>query len=256
MKKIRKGIFETNSSSSHSIHIDHDTQLMDISLIPDSNGIITIECDYYGWDWDTLRGAHEKANYCLTDVRNNTEKKELLREVIMEQTGAKEVKFITDGDYVGIDHQSSGNTHEAFKSKELLRNLIFNERSTIHTGNDNSEAPLHFYCDSSIGKYKVTLIDETKYRDMNISSILDEESNSIEDKNYNWVYTFDKKGTSIEMAVSEYIEYYLIMEESRYPHYDIDNNIVNVYYTSYSPPGGITKVSIGKYAILIKENKK
>lgn len=65
MRKIRKGVFETNSSSSHSICIDDKTFILD-TLIPDADGVITIKAGQFGWEWKKYNDAKAKASYCLT----------------------------------------------------------------------------------------------------------------------------------------------------------------------------------------------
>tara|TARA_R110000772_G_scaffold2410_4_gene8618 strand:- start:81568 stop:82320 length:753 start_codon:yes stop_codon:yes gene_type:complete len=200
MKKVRKGIFETNSSSSHSIHIDDDMGLMDTSMVPDEDGKIYITESEFGWEWDKLTTAQEKADYCYTDQRNI----EMLEKVIKDQTGAKEVIFSGNG---YVDSQSGGTSYLAHKDEDTLRNLIFNTRSTIYTGNDNGEPPLYFYCDSHIGKHKITLIDSVILRDKNINSLLDEKD-GFDEENLNWTYSFGTKEQQITDAVYEFLQHF------------------------------------------------
>jgi len=55
MKKrlIRQSVFETNSSSAHSISLGKDTgkQFLLDTLYPDQNGTITLTGGEFGWDW-------------------------------------------------------------------------------------------------------------------------------------------------------------------------------------------------------------
>jgi hypothetical protein len=143
MKKlIRKGVFETNSSSSHSISIADDTKqfIMD-TLYPDQFGIVTISSDEFGWDWFKYNDALTKATYAAQQFKYDTYSLEILTEVIKEQTGANDVKFV-DLDNGYVDHQSHGIVPN---DKESLRNFIFNKNSWLFGGNDNSRENPTFY---------------------------------------------------------------------------------------------------------------
>lgn len=152
MKKlIRHGVFETNSSSCHSISIARGAQLYD-TLEPDMNGIIVITPGEYGWEERQLFDPEEKASYALTFANTGAGQDEIDRmtnmliEVIKKHTGCKQVVFDTittwgDDGYGYIDHQSAayenGDCLEAFQSKENLKELLFNPSSYIETDNDN-----------------------------------------------------------------------------------------------------------------------
>ena len=149
-KKIRQQVFETNSSSSHSISIamaDPNTVLD--TMTPDEDGLIVLVGGEWGWKRDTHHDAWTKANYCARDISwqgsgkeilewPSIEKRDMLIKVIKDQTGCTNVIFdalrINDG---YIDHQSSGTTDEAFASHETLRQFIFNHNSYLETDNDN-----------------------------------------------------------------------------------------------------------------------
>lgn len=133
MKTTRHKSFETNSSSTHSISIDENTKLFD-SFTPDKDGNIVLEGGEFGWEFDSYRDSYTKANYCALDVDGNDEWMFMLKEVIMEHTGAKDALFKLNG---YIDHQSRGTSHKAFESKEKLKAFIFGRNSELHTGNDN-----------------------------------------------------------------------------------------------------------------------
>jgi len=139
---IRKGVFETNSSSSHSIAIaTEDKEFVLDTIYPDQNGIIIVEGDEYGWEWFKHNDAGSKASYSAQSFANDDYQLDVLKEVIMEQTGATDVVFVGLNDGY-IDHDSYGIVP---KSKEELRNFIFNKNSWLFGGNDNSEADPTFY---------------------------------------------------------------------------------------------------------------
>ena len=149
-RNIRKGVFETNSSSTHSIVISQETPHIYDTIHPDGNGAIQLTGGEFGWSWERFDDAFTKACYCAVDQENNGVNINMLKEVLMEHTGAKEVtlEFSTDYNHAHwsyVDHQSYGTSSEAFGSKEMLKDFIFNPLSVLFTGNDNSEAPSNFF---------------------------------------------------------------------------------------------------------------
>lgn len=143
MKKlIRKGVFETNSSSSHSIALaTEDKEFVLDTIYPNQDGIITINGDEYGWDWFKHNDSITKASYAAQQFMNNDHMLDVLKDVIMEQTGATDVVFEgLDSGYV--DHDSYGIVSE---NKQELRNFIFNKNSWLFGGNDNSSPDPTFY---------------------------------------------------------------------------------------------------------------
>ena len=143
MINIRKGLFETNSSSSHSIVISEDTDGILDTITPDENGAITLIGGEFGWEWLRYNDALTKANYCAVDCNNDQDRLNRLAEVIKEHTGAREVIFELGKSY--IDHESVGTTRDACIDKETLKNFIFNSKSWLFTGNDNTDEEPNFF---------------------------------------------------------------------------------------------------------------
>lgn len=166
MKTTRQQVFETNSSSSHSITIADGSDLsgnMDV----DDLGRVFIETGEYGWEIENYYDPHSKASYIATflmgldpkyhkDVCGMSirEAKDMFINVIKEHTKAREVvlngqytMFIDEGDleddggyfyrFGYIDHQSVDVPQEALTSRETLRNFLFNPNSWFRTDNDN-----------------------------------------------------------------------------------------------------------------------
>ena len=163
MKNIRNSVFETNSSSTHSISICSGCDTYD-TLVPDDDGNIILTGGQFGWEWETYTDPQTKANYaaiycsdsdgCIPELKSRASKyKEMLIDVIKKHTGAKDVVFdfsTTDYDhehYSYIDHQSAiyegGRCDLAFKDEETLKNFLFNPASELKTGNDNEEYPYY-----------------------------------------------------------------------------------------------------------------
>lgn len=138
MKKIRHSVFETNSSSSHTISIAGDDKEFIIDpLYPNEYGALTIHLDEFGWEWFQYNSSEKKAAYAYlqgVDV-------ETLKSVLKEVTGAEEVFFVGDG---YIDHDSMGILNEYISDNDL-KNFIFNKNSWLHGGNDNNHPSPYFY---------------------------------------------------------------------------------------------------------------
>lgn len=163
-KLIRTGVFETNSSSQHSISIASGSEFIvdTTSLVPDCDGNIKLRGGEFGWEWERFPDAYTKANYCAVGCQHNDSRVDMLIEVIKEQTGADEVIMaVTDGSY--IDHDSTEVYEPAFESKETLRNFIFNKLSMLYTGNDNeSELPNFFDPPNTIYYYEMKLANSKR----------------------------------------------------------------------------------------------
>jgi len=157
MKTVtRAGVFETNSSSTHSICIAKDKALILDKLPLDEEGVCRVYPGEFGWEEREYNDAATKASYCLTHVKSRpnyglgtgSDEEMLLSAVIAQGTDAKQVLFVPQGqDYEGkddwgyIDHQSiendGGAGEPAFASGEILFNFIFNPASSLITDNDN-----------------------------------------------------------------------------------------------------------------------
>lgn len=135
-KIIRENVFETNSSSSHSVSICSDKNFILDTILPDQNGIISVSKRDFGWEIKKYNDAYTKLQYAYTDGVS----KDLLKEILIEQTGCVDVIFNENDGY--IDHSSKGTSPTI---KEELRNFIFSKNSWLFTANDNSVPPNDFY---------------------------------------------------------------------------------------------------------------
>ena len=70
MKNIRKSVFETNSSSTHSICIAKDVEVE----LPKK---LDLEFGEFGWECDRLDSLHSKSSYLYTAVVNYGSPEEL-----------------------------------------------------------------------------------------------------------------------------------------------------------------------------------
>lgn len=153
MKKTRNCVFETNSSSSHSISISESKNLLD-TIIPNEDGNVVLSGKnnqgQFGWGSERFNDAYTKALYCLVDNVGNSEKLDMLKKVIKEQTCCNNVIFDIESNYetgndVYIDHESVGTSSACFLTEDTLKKFIFDKHSWLFITNDNTEPPAWFY---------------------------------------------------------------------------------------------------------------
>jgi len=147
MKNIRHSVFETNSSSSHSLSISEDSDGVLDTIIPDDTGSITLTGGEFGWGYESYNDPMSKANYLAVFADKNADMTEMLIKVLKSHTGAKSIifDFSTEDynhiNYSYIDHQSSmnegGDGLRAFKSMKVMKDFIFNPKSELIIDNDN-----------------------------------------------------------------------------------------------------------------------
>ena len=133
MITVRKGIFETNSSSVHVLVIPKDT---DIS-IPSR---VYLEGGEYGWQhekvFDTINYMYQA---CLDAGEEEVSRFILYlmdKGIDVDYHGYDQKKFINDG---FIDHGYEIPLEHLFKSKRLLDRFLFGTGSYVQLGNDNSD---------------------------------------------------------------------------------------------------------------------
>lgn len=156
--QIRKSVFETNSSSSHSLTLSKgDVQMRTFPPEVLKEGRIEVGCSEYGWEWDRIYKPENKLWYMVTaatggriensgspeevtaSMREVNSKIEQLCRVVEQHTGVS--LLLIPGSEGYIDHESTGTDHEAYKSDEVLRQFLFGADAFIETGNDNSGPP-------------------------------------------------------------------------------------------------------------------
>lgn len=163
MKLIRNGVFETNSSSAHSLAYgteyilrgsrwyqpteEHDfsNPMYRLDTVPDNyRGYTFYEwLSEYGWGYDILTTPQEKFSYLLTQMADTSEELhkstdyETLKEMV-EDIGCEIVRCNDQDGYV--DHESYGMISESlFKTKEDLITYLFNNNLVIYIENDNDD---------------------------------------------------------------------------------------------------------------------
>ena len=149
MKKIRKGVFETNSSSTHSLVLDMHGPLMETPFPHNASGVVSIYPGEYGWDIEEFRDPLSKLSYLYTDAMRPydepdpqiNEKLQMIVDAVREHTGLDVVFERYDCEFFPfgyIDHQSVGLCDEVWKyGVEGVKQFAFSPNSWFKTDNDN-----------------------------------------------------------------------------------------------------------------------
>lgn len=144
--KIRQGIFETNSSSSHSFSMGPEGRF-GAKLVMDSNGVINVSGDSWcGLVDDKSNDPDVKLSYLLSfawTISYGEDEwmrfRDFIYQVVMDFTGATEIEFTP---IESIDHQST----DIFDPRDLMnpefiKEFVFNEGTWIYTLWDDSACP-------------------------------------------------------------------------------------------------------------------
>jgi hypothetical protein len=141
-RKIRLGVFETNSSSAHTITIAESVSGIYESLPVSDQGVIILEGGDFCDEWEKFNDAITKANYAAQFTENYEEYVPMLIDVIKEHTGA-DIVIVAPTGY--LDHDSTEVGLDAFKSKETLKEFLFSPNSWLFLGSSRDVAPPNFY---------------------------------------------------------------------------------------------------------------
>ena len=142
-KQIRQGVFETNSSSTHSICIAKDVEL----IIPKG---LHFEFGEFGWNFDTLKSINQKASYLYTGLIVNDRQKDFNK--IVEVLKKKDViatyesiddRTIWDCGYIDHSDKLTNFLNVICEDEEKLMRFLFSPMSFILTGNDNGDTDVN-----------------------------------------------------------------------------------------------------------------
>lgn len=158
--QLRSKVFETNSSSSHSLTLS--AELLTKQPLPPEvlrAGVLKVTGGEYGWEWYRYYLPVNKINYlaaqALQDMgsdvagdaqtaRQTSPAFDLLCEVVESHTGCKVELSSFQSE---IDHDSVGCCDDVLKDRDALHRLIFDADSYVETGNDNSSRPWEIQTD-------------------------------------------------------------------------------------------------------------
>ena len=189
----RFGVFETNSSSSHSVCIDlnednfigPDSSYWDLNI---KNNILFIPGKgiQFGWDFFKTNSCEAKLQYLTgffcksVDTVESHKKinkfKTLLKSIFgvddvriecvddffdeVKLTKRKDKKFSVDYNYIEehfspniVDHQSTDLIFEIYENIDTLKAFLLSPNSWLYGGNDNGDAPSGFYVEKYNDKF-------------------------------------------------------------------------------------------------------
>lgn len=129
--QTRYGVFETNSSSMHSLSFDNSAVTTEVN--PDNTLVITLGEGGYGWGYEKLTTPLEKMDYLAIETENSDTKKQMLLDAIARVYPNASIEFKYSG---YIDHQSHEDIWDDLSSVDDVYKCIFG-KSTIIIDNDN-----------------------------------------------------------------------------------------------------------------------
>ena len=156
MLQIRQSVFETNSSSTHSIVVSTGKKIQkplnqyETYYATYEDGILRLSKDNnFGWGWEVLTEWTDKFAYAVAELRFRTEELEDILYKVKERLGCTEIvipertlwndQSKTEPDYGYIDHQSHG-TLLCFlnETRTDVIDFIFDDRYSVVLDNDNN----------------------------------------------------------------------------------------------------------------------
>lgn len=143
MRQIRNGVFETNSSSVHSICIQKDKNI----TLPNS---VYFGIGEYGWEFDRV----DTASYLYTAILSTYDKDEAEEKIKQIKTvldkhsisyyfeepayhNSEYGSWLNNG-YVDHDYCARDFIDAVLNDEDLLLRCLFGAASCVYTGNDNS----------------------------------------------------------------------------------------------------------------------
>jgi len=163
-RNVRNAVFETNSSSSHSVTVTND-EIVETGLSKDTlrKGVIEVRPHGFGWEWKRYYTPEEKIGYllaqrcadfissspegedCADRLKDRFDQARELLEAVEEVSGCRVAVYPPEdqdyGDSVYVDHESHGVGYELFGSRKRLAHFVLSKSSYVQTGNDNGAGP-------------------------------------------------------------------------------------------------------------------
>ena len=131
MIKIRRSVFETNSSSMHSLSVIGSDMM---NSIVSKDGVIGVSGGEFGWGYDELVTPIEKLSYLVTEYVYDDATLDMIKDAVKDYTG---LTLIIHGNEGYIDHQSLGRIRKYVTDKQSIIDLVFNDKNVIVIDNDN-----------------------------------------------------------------------------------------------------------------------
>ncbi len=138
---IRTGVFETNSSSMHSLCIAENTSIIEQPFTDKDlyQGKIHLQGGDYGWGYDELHTPLEKLNYVAQSLYSvyDDRKLQLLNDSLSLLTEKTGFEFDISNISGYIDHQSMDLIEDKFSNPLDIVNFVLDSSSIIIIDNDN-----------------------------------------------------------------------------------------------------------------------
>ncbi|MBQ8298416.1 MAG: hypothetical protein IJX99_00835 [Clostridia bacterium] len=144
MRQIRRGTFETNSSSTHAICISKEK--IDKEELKGKK--VHFGFGEFGWDFDRDVNIPNYIYTIICDATNEKNSQEYINKIkqILDKYGVEysfeEPIWTKDGyldfDCGYVDHADCTPMQSILADEELFLSLLFDNRSFVATGNDNS----------------------------------------------------------------------------------------------------------------------
>lgn len=143
MRQIRRSIFETNSSSVHTLQIIN-TGLKPSNLKINKDGIIEVEFGSFDNEYGIYNTQYEKLQYLLSFIGYenyyledfyNSYCFQNVRDAVCEYAKAKDIIIVGDKEPY-IDHQSADTCVIDLYDKDEIINFVFNEYIALKTDCD------------------------------------------------------------------------------------------------------------------------
>lgn len=164
MKKIRRNVFETNSSSSHAASIPKGNERFAANMEASQTGVLTLYAGDYNWEWYRYYTPEEKLRYLLTQASQDFmfEGNKYAQALISAYENATGITVLTMESEGSIDHESVGvGSDICMRPEEDITEFLFNNKSYIETGNDNDSVPARINSDIGMVEYCDDLIAKT-----------------------------------------------------------------------------------------------
>lgn len=136
--KIRRGLFETNSSSTHALCIAKTNDF----VIPKE---LHFRLSSFGWESGFVKTVEDKASYLYTALYSLNKSNERFKlSKILKKYGVEctfESPETPENEYSFVDHPEDLTEFFTllFDKEILLLRFLFSKKSFIRTGNDNTE---------------------------------------------------------------------------------------------------------------------
>lgn len=158
--KIREGIFETNSSSTHSVTLRRSIDSPQKEIIVDSDNYVHVKFADFGWGYERISDSYIKLQYLLTLAWNCNQDK-------IEEEYAP---FEKDKDYINLFYELDDfqNINEAVKLHCNCDGIIMDSKLTIYDSEYYSDEYKYKYlCINNEYNYDCHGIDHQSYEDYN-----------------------------------------------------------------------------------------